>query len=221
MKLSDYPKKNKDWFDEDNQEIQKMLVEKYQHTKLTWLKLPAHRRRRPSVLHVALFNESFEIFRMNGGKNSALRRHRNLESRLIRQKNLSQQTPKSATRCCPSHDQNEKTRVHHCCTDRSSLGLLKQRIEYKLLLLTFQSLHGLFASYLTNLLIRYDQTRALRSADAHLLEVPRCRLPIQGENAFSSAAHASRTIYRLRATDCLSSFKKQLKTLLFKRAFSL
>ena len=65
---------------------------------------------------------------------------------------------------------------------------IKQRIEYKLLLLTFRSLHGLAVSYITYLLIRYEPTRALRSADAHLLEVPRCRLRTQGEKAFTIAA---------------------------------
>ena len=100
---------------------------------------------------------------------------------------------------------------------------IKQRIEYKLLLLTFRSLHGLAASYLSDLLSRYEPTRALRSADAHLLEVPRCRLRTQGEKAFSSAAPRlwNNLPLAMRATDSLSSFKKQLKTLLFKRAFSL
>ena len=100
---------------------------------------------------------------------------------------------------------------------------IKQRIEYKLLLLTFRSLHGLAASYLSDLLIRYEPTRALRSADAHLLEVPRCRLLTQGEKAFSSAAPRlwNNLPLAMRATDSLSSFKKQLKTLLFKKAFSL
>ena len=60
---------------------------------------------------------------------------------------------------------------------------IKQRIEYKLLLLTCRSLHGLAASYLSDLLIRYEPTRALCSADAHLLEVPRSRLRTQGETA--------------------------------------
>ena len=100
---------------------------------------------------------------------------------------------------------------------------IKQRIEYKLLLLTFRSLHGLAASYITDLLIRYEPTRALRSADAHLLEVPRCRLRTQGEKAFSSAAPRlwNNLPLAMRATDSPSSFKKQLKTFLFKRAFSL
>ena len=65
---------------------------------------------------------------------------------------------------------------------------IKQRIEYKLLLLTFRSLHGLAASYISDLLIRYEPTHALCFANAHLLEVPRCRLRTQGEKAFSSAA---------------------------------
>ena len=100
---------------------------------------------------------------------------------------------------------------------------IKQRIEYKLLLLTFRSLHGLAVSYITYLLIRYEPTRALRSADAHLLEVPRCRLRTQGEKAFTIAAPRlwNNLPLAMHATDSLSSFKKQLKTFLFKTAFSL
>ena len=69
---------------------------------------------------------------------------------------------------------------------------IKQRIEYKVLLLTFRSLRGLAASYITDLLIRYEPTRA------HLLEVPRCRLRTQGEQRhFRVLFHASGTICRL------------------------
>ena len=55
------------------------------------------------------------------------------------------------------------------------------------------------------------------------LEVPRCRLRTQGEKAFSSAAPRlwNNLPLAMRATDSLSSVKKQLKTFLFKRAFSL
>ncbi|KAI0210521.1 hypothetical protein LSAT2_004718 [Lamellibrachia satsuma] len=48
---------------------------------------------------------------------------------------------------------------------------MKQRIEYKLLMLLFRSLHGLAASHLTDLFTRHHPTCTLRSADAHLLEV--------------------------------------------------
>ena len=100
---------------------------------------------------------------------------------------------------------------------------IKQRIEYKLLLLTFRSLHGLAASHITDLLIRYEPTRALRSADAHLLEVPPCRLRTQEEKAFSSAAPRlwNNLPLAIRTTDSLNSFKTPLKTFLFKRAFLL
>ena len=61
------PTHKKEWIDYNIQDIQNMLAENDQHTNLTWLKLPAYRRRRPSVLHAALFNASFEIFRIDGG----------------------------------------------------------------------------------------------------------------------------------------------------------
>ena len=97
----------------------------------------------------------------------------------------------------------------------------KQHIEYKLLMLMFRSLHGLGASYLTNLLTRHHPTRTLRSADAHLLEVPRNKLCTQGNRAFSHAApHLWNNLpLAMHAADCHNSFKKQLKTLLFKHAF--
>ena len=100
---------------------------------------------------------------------------------------------------------------------------VRQRIEYKLLLLTFNSLHGLAAPYLAELLSRHQPTRSLRSADAHLLVVPRSNLSTQGDRAFSHAAPRlwNNLPLAMRITDSQNIFKKQLKTLLFKRAFSL
>ena len=100
---------------------------------------------------------------------------------------------------------------------------VRQRIEYKLLLLTFNSLHGLAAPYLAELLSRHQPTRSLRSADAHLLVVPRRNLSTQGYRAFSHAAPRlwNNLPLAMRITDSQNIFKKQLKTLLFKRAFSL
>ena len=100
---------------------------------------------------------------------------------------------------------------------------VRQRIEYQLLILTFNSLHGLAAPYLSELLSRHQPTRSLRSADAHLLVVPRSNLCSQGDRAFS---HAAPRLWNnlplvMRATNSQNIFKKQLKTLLFKRAFSL
>ena len=129
----------------------------------------------------------------------------------------SYQTRKSTKRCWRLVTKTKK--YDHFTTVLIDLHWLpiKQRSEYKLLLLTFRSLHGLAASYIIDLLIRYEPTRALRSADAHLLEVPRCRLRTQGEKAFSSAAPRlwNNLPLAICATDCFSSFKKQLKTFLF------
>ena len=102
---------------------------------------------------------------------------------------------------------------------------VRHRIEYKRLLFTFNSLHGLAAPYLAELLSRHQPTRSLRSADAHLLVVPRSNLSTQGDRAFSHAATPTclwnNLPLAMRVTDSQNIFKKELKTLLFKRAFSL
>jgi hypothetical protein len=63
----------------------------------------------------------------------------------------------------------------------------------------------------------YEPTLALRSAAAHLLEVPRSRLRTQGEKAFSSAAPRlwNNLPLAICATDCFSSFKKYITIVLF------
>ena len=71
---------------------------------------------------------------------------------------------------------------------------IKQRIEYKLLLLTFRSLHGLAASCITDLLIRYEPVR-------YAPRTPTC--------------------WRFLDAYCVRREKRHfLKTLLFKRACS-
>ena len=100
---------------------------------------------------------------------------------------------------------------------------VRHRIEYRLLLLTFNSLHGLTAPYLSELLSRHQPTRSLRSADTHLLVVPRSNICSQGDRAFSNAAPRlwNNLPLVMRATNSQNIFKKQLKTILVKRAFSL
>ena len=58
---------------------------------------------------------------------------------------------------------------------------MKQRIECKLLMLMFRSLHGLPASYLPDLLIRHQPAHTLRSADSYRLDVSRSRLCTQDD----------------------------------------
>lgn len=97
---------------------------------------------------------------------------------------------------------------------------VKSRIKYKILLLTFKALHGQAPGYLRDLITPYVPTRRLRSADQHLLSVPRIQSKT-GERAFAWAApHLWNALpIHLRELSELNSFKSQLKTHLFHSAF--
>ena len=53
--------------------------------------------------------------------------------------------------------------------------LVEQRIEYKMLLLTYKALYGKAPAYISQLLSLCTPTRPLRSENKNLLRVPRCR----------------------------------------------
>ena len=97
------------------------------------------------------------------------------------------------------------------------------RVKFKLLLLTYKALNGLAPVYISDLLSYYQPSRALRSADLSLLDVPTTRLITCGDRAFSVAAPKvwNGLPHYLRKSTSLTSFKSQLKTFLFKDAFSI
>ena len=64
---------------------------------------------------------------------------------------------------------------------------VRERIQYKILLLTWKSLHDVAPPYLKDLLIPYTPARDLRSSDKELISVPRVKTSY-GDRAFSSAA---------------------------------
>ena len=96
-----------------------------------------------------------------------------------------------------------------------------QRIDFKILLLVFKALNGLGPKYISDLLIRYEPSRPLRSSGTGLLSVPRVKTK-HGEAAFSFyAPHIWNKIpENCRSADTLSSFKSRLKTFLFAAAFN-
>ena len=98
---------------------------------------------------------------------------------------------------------------------------VRQRIEYKIILLTFKGLHGLAPSYIADLLESYKPTRALRSCDLQLLKQPKTKLKTYGDRAFCQAAPTlwNELPVNLRQCNTLHTFKRQLKSVLFKRAF--
>ena len=99
---------------------------------------------------------------------------------------------------------------------------VRQRISFKVLVLTYQALHGTAPQYMTDLLSWYQPTRSLRSSDALLLTAPQSRLTRFGDRAFQ---HAAPRLWNglpisLRSANNLNSFNKALKTFLFKDAYN-
>ncbi len=97
-----------------------------------------------------------------------------------------------------------------------------ERIDYKIMLLTFKAIHGLAPAYLSELLTFYKPKRTLRSANKSFLDVPRCNLKMYGQRAFSYVAPTlwNRLSYDMRTCETITEFKSKLKTFLFKRVFS-
>lgn len=99
---------------------------------------------------------------------------------------------------------------------------IPQRIEYKILLLTFKALHGLAPLYLTNLLTPYRTVeRKTRSSEANFLQIPDTRTKTFGDRAFSWAAPTlwNKLPVKLRKMDNLEGFKSAIKTVLFSSAY--
>ena len=99
--------------------------------------------------------------------------------------------------------------------------LARERINFKLLLLTWKAINGLAPSYISNLLVPYKPVCALRSSDKHLLTVPRTSSTL-GDRAFSVAAS---TLWNslpldIRCCDSLQSFKTLLKTHLYNKVYN-
>ena len=99
---------------------------------------------------------------------------------------------------------------------------VQYRIQYKLLLYTFKALNGLAPIYLEELINIYQPTRSLRSEHEMRLIQPRIRTKLYGERRFDKAtANLWNSLpIHMRHERSIELFKKNLKTYLFKLAFS-
>ena len=101
---------------------------------------------------------------------------------------------------------------------------VKFRVEFKIALLVFTTLNGLAPQYLSELLVVKPRTRySLRSDSETLLVIPKVTRKTFGDQVFF---HAGPTVWNalpssLRNCMNIDSFKVQLKTYLFKKAFNL
>ena len=100
---------------------------------------------------------------------------------------------------------------------------VSERINFKILLLTFKSINSLAPKYLSDLLTLYRPPRALRSANKSLLVQPRFNLKTYGQRAFSVIAPKLWNALPPdnRTCTCLDTFKAKLKTHLFSTVFNL
>ena len=98
---------------------------------------------------------------------------------------------------------------------------VEQRINFKIMLLTYKIINGLAPSYLSNLLVPYVPRRALRSADKLLLSQPSYHLKSYGFRAFSICAPSlwNKLPINIKCSQSVGTFKRNLKTYLFRLAY--
>ena len=95
---------------------------------------------------------------------------------------------------------------------------VKQRVTYKIILLTFRALNGLAPIYIVDMLHR--PTRALRSANNNDLQVPSTSSRYGDRTFVASAPRLWNALPReLKISTSLISFKRLLKTHLFRIAY--
>ena len=89
------------------------------------------------------------------------------------------------------------------------------RIEFKILIITYKTLHGLAPAYIEDLLDSYILGRYLRSAETNLLAAPGFKLNSYGRRAFSVAAALlwNSLPQHVKDAESLDIFKRELKTL--------
>ena len=98
---------------------------------------------------------------------------------------------------------------------------IEERIEYKIILITFKALNDLAPKYISELLVPYKPSRTLRSQDQCYLCPPSTKTTKLGDRSFQKAAPLlwNNLPVDLRKLTKLNTFKSQLKTFLFKQAF--
>ena len=98
---------------------------------------------------------------------------------------------------------------------------VQYRVKYKVLLYAYKALHDRAPGYLCELVEKKRHRRDLRSASKHHLEVPRPRTATYGDRSFRVGAARlwNELPEDIKTIGSIPSFKRQLKTHLFKDAF--
>ncbi len=111
----------------------------------------------------------------------------------------------------------------HITDSRKTLHWLpiKQRIDFKILLIAYKSINGNGPEYLSDLILPYVTCYNLRSSDDDIMQVPRTNLVSCGDRAFSKVAPYMWNLLPpdVKNATSVECFKKKLKTHLFKLAY--
>ena len=100
---------------------------------------------------------------------------------------------------------------------------VKARIDYKILVMVYQAIHKVAPDYLQELVQVYHPARSLRSASELRLQVPRCNSATYGHKSFKvvAATKWNSLPASIRDSPSVNSFKRVLKTHLFKSIYGL
>ena len=98
---------------------------------------------------------------------------------------------------------------------------VKQRINFKILLLTYKALNKLAPQYISDLLTPYKPARALRSSNKNLLQNTNFKLKTYGSRSFTHTAPKlwNQLPDTVKQAPSLAIFKSKLKTLLYNQVF--
>ena len=96
---------------------------------------------------------------------------------------------------------------------------IRSRIAFKILLLTYQCFHEMAPSYLSELLVRYEPGRSLRSSQRDLYVVPPISTNFYGKRSFG---HAAPELWNgipnhIKRAGTIEGFKTSLKSHLFRK----
>lgn len=96
---------------------------------------------------------------------------------------------------------------------------IRSRIVFKILLLVYQCFHEIAPSYLSDLLVKYQPVRSLRSVQKDLYVVPCISTKYYGKRSFEHAAPElwNSIPNNVRHAISIKGFKASLKTYLFNK----
>ena len=116
---------------------------------------------------------------------------------------------------------SKKTWSHYTSSKRTSLTAHQEKDWAQDSAFDFQIHARMCHLYLRELLVKQGNTRTLRSNTKNLLQIPLTNLKMLGDRAFCAyAPHLWNELAdNIKAADSVKNFKKQLKTLLFRKEF--